>query len=217
MDPKTHTLTQSGIELLSKCLKLSFVPLVLSAVFILSFSLSAQKDDIREGERDGSVHQGGRARAGRQEIQRHDTLSGLSSTCPSLSSSLFPLTLPDFISLLLSVVKYILSVSMNINLIYRLLLLSAVFSSQPPEILKNITLLREKQPLPLFTSNNAQNLYLSRQSSLSLLLEWSSGHSCFRIKSRNVGLDLLTACWLSITRIWFAASNKELNANIFQD
>lgn len=47
-----------------------------SAVFIhVPPFPSLQEDDVWEGERDGSVHQGGRARAGREEIQRYDMLA----------------------------------------------------------------------------------------------------------------------------------------------
>lgn len=47
-----------------------------SAVFIhvLPFP-SPQEDDVWEGERDGSVHQGGGARAGCEEIQRYEMLA----------------------------------------------------------------------------------------------------------------------------------------------
>lgn len=41
----------------------------------VSSPLSAQKDDVWEGEWAGPVYQGGRARAGCEEIQRHDPLT----------------------------------------------------------------------------------------------------------------------------------------------
>lgn len=84
----------------------------------VSSPLSTQKDDVWEGEWVGPVYQGGRARAGREEIQRHDlfSLSLLPVRLPLSHYALwvFALTLSYLISILFAVTN-ICSVPMNIN------------------------------------------------------------------------------------------------------